>query len=69
MSNGLSWKAKIEAEMDIEKEKAWKSLAGYKFYMFGYHAAAWVKYNKLLANPMPNPFKDLVHKAREISDE
>jgi hypothetical protein len=32
------------------EEKAWKSLAGYKFLMFGYHAARWVNYNKLLRN-------------------
>jgi len=53
--------------MDEAKRKAWASLAGYKFWIFGYHAAAWVKANRLLPNPAkhPNPFKKLVLMARE----
>jgi len=51
---------KIRKMMEEELTKAWKSLAGYKFYMFGYHAAAWVKLNQLLPVPLPNPFKELV---------
>jgi hypothetical protein len=49
------------------KIRAWKSLAGYKFLMFGYHAARWVNYNKLLpANQQrPNPFRDAVRLGRE----
>lgn len=48
--------------------KAWKSLAGYKFYMFGYWAAAWVKYNALVPkdHKLPNPFSDAVHLARDV---
>lgn len=53
--------AMIEAE-----EKAWRSLAGYKFWMFGYHAAQWVLLNRLdTERIMPNPFRSLVKSARE----
>lgn len=47
--------------------KAWKALAGYKFWMFGYHAAAWVKYNQLLPKDLKsgNPFKDLVEMGKQ----
>jgi hypothetical protein len=52
--------AMIEAE-----RKAWKSLAGYKFLMFGYHAAQWVLLNKLDCGfRMKNPFRGLVKVAR-----
>jgi len=56
----------VKTQRDQAEEKAWKSLAGYKFYMFGYWAAAWVKYNQLLTPPMrkANPFRKLVHAAR-----
>jgi hypothetical protein len=54
------------ARLDAE-QKAWSALAGYKFYMFGYWAAAWVKYNQLMPKEekLPNPFRALVNKARE----
>lgn len=55
--------AMIEAE-----EKAWRALAGYKFWMFGYHAAQWVLLNKIdmpFGEKMPNPFTRLVKAARE----
>jgi len=41
-----------------------RCLAKYKFWMFGYHAAGWVKYNRLLkGTPWHNgsPFKIFVH--------
>jgi len=48
-------------------------LTGYKFYMAGYHAASWVKLNKLLDNPLHNPFREYVEIARsrliEVPDE
>lgn len=56
---------------DIEKHlleaetKALDSLARYKFMMFGYWAGIWVHLNKIEGKNRPNPFKDLVHKARE----
>ena len=43
-----------------------RSLAKYKFWMFGYHAASWVKYNRLLKGTPyhnGNPFKIFVHLA------
>lgn len=54
--------AMIEAE-----EKAWRSLAGYKFWMFGYHAAQWVLLNRIdtpFGERMANPFRTLVQLAR-----
>jgi hypothetical protein len=44
--------------------KAWKSLAGYKFLMFGYHAAQWVLINRLYKLRRPNPFIAAVKLAR-----
>lgn len=55
---------RIKALMDEAENKAWKSLGGYKFVMFGYHAANWVNLNKLLAKPLPNPFGGVVQFAR-----
>lgn len=55
---------KIKEMMAEEIEKAWRALAGYKFYMFGYHAACWVKLNKLLETPLANPFSGLVDMAK-----
>jgi len=54
----------LEAMKDAET-KAWEALSGYKFRMFGYHAARWVNYNRLLDKPMQNPFRDAVLLARE----
>lgn len=54
------------AAMRDAETKAWEGLRGYKFWMFGYHAARWVNYNQLLPTPrrFRNPFKSLV----EIAD-
>jgi len=52
--------AMIEAE-----SKAWKALAGYKFWMFGYHASQWVLLNRLRHRKSSNPFTQLVTLARE----
>lgn len=56
----------VKEAMGDAVEKAWKSLAGYKFWMFGYHAGRWVNYNRLLpaGHRHPNPFKGLVQLAR-----
>lgn len=56
--------ARILGLMEEEERKAWFALEGYKFWMFGYHAAAWVKYNHLLTEKLPNPFQDLVNIAK-----
>ncbi len=55
----------LEVEIAKAEEKAWKALAGYKFWMFGYWAAIWVHLNRLDGKRRPNPFKNLVLKARE----
>jgi hypothetical protein len=58
----------IDAMKDAEN-KAWEALSGYKFWMFGYHAARWVNYNRLLVESQPNPFKEAVKLAREHTDK
>jgi len=57
----------ILEQRDSHRTKAWASMGGYKFWMFGYHASGWVKMNQLLPTKLrrPNPFKCLVHAARE----
>jgi hypothetical protein len=56
----------ILAAMRDAEVKAWEGLRGYKFWMFGYHAARWVNYNQLLppAARFRSPFKSVV----EIAD-
>lgn len=56
----------IFAAMKDAETKAWEALRGYKFWMFGYHAARWVNYNQLLPSQrrFRSPFKSLV----EIAD-
>ena len=63
--------ATVLDEMKDAETKAWKALAGYKFWMFGYHAAAWIKYKNLLEKQpdykykFRSPFKTLVDVARK----
>lgn len=47
-------------------EKAVASLARYKFMMFGYWAAIWCYLNQMDDHVDPNPFRQLVVKAREM---
>lgn len=61
MSKTSLEKAKAEAEA-----KAYDALARYKFLMFGYWAAIWVHLNSLAPSKGPNPFRSLVHRAREV---
>jgi hypothetical protein len=58
------YEATIRKMMQDAERKAWEALSGYKFWMFGYHAARWVNYNQLLSKPDPNPFRDAVQLAR-----
>jgi len=60
---------KILSAMADAEQKAWKALAGYKFWMFGYHAARWVNYKKLLDSSTSNPFVELVKVARKKTEE
>jgi len=55
---------KLIMARDDAYTKAIKCLAAYKFWMFGYHAARWVNYNKLFEKPNPNPFKKFVDLAK-----
>lgn len=59
---------KILAKMRDAEEKAWEALSGYKFWMFGYHAAGWVNLNRLLDKPRANPFRAAVDLARTKAD-
>lgn len=57
---------KLLQELDQAERDAWKNLARYKFWMFGYFAARWVFLNRVLAAKRPNPFKRLVQVARSM---
>lgn len=52
--------------LDEAEVKAWESLGRYKFQMFGYWAAWWVKLNKLGQFKRPNPWSGLVQTARGL---
>lgn len=62
----LSLENKIHNDMEEARCKAIDNLAAYKFWMFGYWAAKWVGLNKLLDKKNPNPFRSLVHAARDL---
>ena len=64
-SSFISGEDKIISAMQEAEQSAWEALSGYKFWMFGYHAARWVNYNKLLSHGQPNPFRDVVKLARD----
>jgi len=53
-------------ELDVAEEKAWQSLARYKFQMFGYWAAIWVHLNRISKAKRPNPWAELVRHSREV---
>lgn len=55
---------KVLAALIESEAKAWEALSGYKFWMFGYHAARWINYNNLLPVKRPNPFRECVALAR-----
>ena len=58
----------LHNKMDQAEYQAIISLAGYKFIMFGYHAAVWVTVNQLLPREEQrgNPFQCFVKLARDI---
>lgn len=58
----------IRPKRERAYKKAIKALAGYKFLMFGYWAAEWVKLNQLDMKPLPNPFRELVMMARKLPE-
>lgn len=55
----------VEAALTDAEARAWEALSGYKFWMFGYHAAQWVLLNRLRGGGNPNPWRELVALARE----
>lgn len=61
----------ILASMRDAETKAWEALSGYKFWMFGYHAARWVNYNQLLPQirRFRSPFRSLVEIAARHVDQ
>jgi len=60
----MTLERKLRAEMREAEYKAWNSLAGYKFQMFGYWSAIWVHLNKLGEFKDPNPWGGLVLTAK-----
>ncbi|MBA7607534.1 hypothetical protein ES703_14693 [subsurface metagenome] len=59
----------LEANLYEAETKAWRSLAHYKFMMFGYWAAIWVHLNRIGEFNKPNPFLPLVDLADSIVSE
>lgn len=55
---------RLLSDLETAEAKAWDSLAKYKFWMFGYWAADWVRLNRRLGLRRPNPFARLVLAAR-----
>lgn len=58
--------ADLLAELEKAEREAWKNLARYKFWMFGYFAGRWVFLNRVIGGKRPNPFKRPVALAREV---
>lgn len=58
-------KERLLLELEAAERDAWKNLARYKFWMFGYFAGRWVYLNRLIGGRRPNPFKKLVLIAKE----
>lgn len=56
---------KLIQELDEAEQKAWDSLARYKFTMFGYWAAIWIHLNRISGEKRPNPWRNLVTIARK----
>ena len=61
--------AELLQELDVAEQKAWDSLARYKFQMFGYWAAIWVHLNRIGNFRRPNPWAGLVSAAKTHSAE
>ncbi|HEY6332767.1 MAG TPA: hypothetical protein VI756_25815 [Blastocatellia bacterium] len=56
----------LERQLAEAQDKAWRSLAGYKFVMAGYWMGVWVHLNRLDGGKRPNPFSPLVKLARSM---
>ena len=55
---------KLLRAMAESERKAWDALSKYKFWMFGYHAGAWVRDNRIGGFKRPNPWFSLVRDAK-----
>ena len=55
----------LSNDLKEAEQKAWESLAKYKFMMFGYWAGVWVHLNRVGKFNRPNPWKHLVKLAKE----
>ena len=64
----MPFEEKLLKAMDESARKAWDALSKYKFWMFGYHAGAWVRDNRFGGFKKPSPFKILVQVARAMRD-
>lgn len=60
----LAQRSRLATELADAELKALKALAGYKFIMFGYHAAQWVLLNRVAGGRLRNPFRFIVQEAR-----
>ena len=58
----------IRPEREEALQKALTALSQYKFWMFGYWAAVWVRMNKLDPRPEPSPFQKFVQMARTMKE-
>ncbi len=54
----------LQAELYEAERKAWDALGRYKFAMFGYWAGVWVHLNRVSGENRPNPWRELVLRAR-----
>lgn len=60
---------RMRAELEQAERKAWEALSRYKFQMFGYWCSVWVHLNRISGENRPNPWRDLVLRARSrLSD-
>lgn len=56
--------SRLDSDREEAARKAIDALARYKFWMFGYWAAAWVRLNRQCETRKPSPFKHIVEAAR-----
>ena len=56
---------RLRRDRQLAEKRAWRALAGYKFWMFGYWAAIWVHLNRISGARRPNPWRQLVGVARD----
>lgn len=71
LADAIAIAISLEANRTEAERKAWDALSRYKFYMFGYHAASWVKYNQLYPPALRkgNPFGELIAAARHQAEQ